>query len=216
MKVVEDFELLDVSLYAEGLGRLGVPLRGTAETEPLEVPEGTVISVGITFRLGRDIDTVIFEDVRERGGELLGTTRTVLGGFRAGGPYEVRLPPERLPVGRAHCGVYEMTGHFTDGEGRRLAVEHHWMRLTHQSAAPRPRAARHAVGARPAAAGSWHPPAGSPAGAPGGAPAGTPAGAPAGTATGAPAGTATGAPAGTPAASPTGSSGRHGRPAQAG
>lgn len=133
---VTDFELVDVSLHTEELGTFVVPLLGHEETEPVELPEGAVVSVGLTFRLGRPIDTVVFEDTRERDGAMLGNTRTVLGGFRPGGPYEVRLPPERLPVGRAHCGVYVVTGRFSDGDDdRELAVERHRIRVTHQPAA---------------------------------------------------------------------------------
>ncbi|GAA3387578.1 hypothetical protein GCM10017752_04240 [Streptomyces roseoviridis] len=135
---MKDFELLDVSLYTEELGRLEVPLREDGpggDPEPLTLPEGAVVSVGLTFRLGREIDGVAFEDSRFRDGAVLGSTRTVLGGFRAGGPYEVRLPAERLPVGRAHCGIYEVTGRFTDGGGQELALERHRVRVVHQPAA---------------------------------------------------------------------------------
>ncbi|MFI8966458.1 hypothetical protein ACIGO8_30595 [Streptomyces sp. NPDC053493] len=130
-----DFELVDVSLYSDELGRVEVPLRDPAGAEPLDVPEGAVVSVGLTFRLGREIDGLVFEDTRSKDDVVLAATRTVLGGFRPGGPYEVRLPPERLPVGRAHCGVYDVAGRFTDGDGRELAVEHHRLSLTHQPAA---------------------------------------------------------------------------------
>ncbi|MFJ9824263.1 hypothetical protein ACIRSU_07780 [Streptomyces sp. NPDC101160] len=131
-----DFELVDVSLHTEELGTFVVPLLDPEDTEPVELPEGAVVSVGLTFRLGRAIDTVVFEDTRERDGAVLGTNRTPLGGFRPGGPYEVRLPPERLPVGRTHCGVYVVTGRFSDGDDdRELAVERHRIRVTHQPAA---------------------------------------------------------------------------------
>ncbi|MFE1381638.1 hypothetical protein ACFW6S_22110 [Streptomyces sp. NPDC058740] len=124
------FELLDVSLYTKE-GRLQVPLRAAEDSEPPALPEGTVVSLGLTFRLGEEIEGVTFEDSRVRDGVALGGTRTVLGGFRAGGPYEVRLPAERLPVGRAHCGVYEVSGRIQDGQGRELALEHHRLRVTH-------------------------------------------------------------------------------------
>lgn len=124
------FELLDVSLYTKE-GRLEVPLRAVEDGEPPSLPEGSVVSLGLTFRLGEEIEGVTFEGSRVRDGVVLGSTRTVLGSFRAGGPYEVRLPAERLPVGRTHCGVYEMAGRFQDGEGRELALEHHRLRITH-------------------------------------------------------------------------------------
>ncbi|MFG2116002.1 hypothetical protein ACGFRB_25780 [Streptomyces sp. NPDC048718] len=136
---MQDFELLDVSLYVEELGRLGIPLGDSGAKGPLEIPEGSVVSLGLTFRLGRDIDAMVFEDTRESDGEQIGSSRTALGGFRTGGPYEVRLPPERLPEGRAHCGVYDVTGRVVDGEGRPLAEEHHRIEVTHEPEAHGPR-----------------------------------------------------------------------------
>ncbi|MGW0122048.1 hypothetical protein [Streptomyces sp. NPDC003327] len=140
-----DFTLLDVSLYTDELGRLAVPLArlrgGGAEPPTLDLPEGAVLGVGLRFRLGRDVDGLAFEETRTRAwalsveGESLSATRTVLGGFRAGGPYELRLPPERLPVGREGCAVYEVTGRFTDGEGHELARERHRFRVVHRSPA---------------------------------------------------------------------------------
>ncbi|MEV6329173.1 hypothetical protein [Streptomyces sp. NPDC051909] len=131
------FELVDLCLHTEDLGRLEVPLWGDNDgvgAEPLDLPEGTVISVGLTFRLGRDIEGLTFEETRVRDGTVLSTARTVLGGFRTGGPYEVRLPAERLPLGRAHCGVYVVTSRFTDGDGRELLTLRHRMRLVPQPA----------------------------------------------------------------------------------
>ncbi|MBD0708270.1 hypothetical protein BU197_07615 [Streptomyces sp. CBMA291] len=98
------FEREAVSPHTEGLGRLDVPLRGAEGGGPLVLPEGTVVSVGLTFRLGREIDGLAFEEVRARNGTVLSTARTVLGGFRPGGSYEVRLPTERLPMGQAYRG----------------------------------------------------------------------------------------------------------------
>ncbi|MGA5063830.1 hypothetical protein ACPB9E_08610 [Streptomyces exfoliatus] len=144
---MKDFELLDISLYTEEPDRRVVPLRGpdtpdapdalgTPDIPAIpELPEGAVLSIGLTFRLGREIAGVAFEDSRIREGTVLATTRTVLGGFRTGGPYEVRLPPERLPVGRAYRGIYELTGRFTDGDGRELQVVHRRLRVVHQPAA---------------------------------------------------------------------------------
>ncbi|MER5311314.1 hypothetical protein ABT034_26395 [Streptomyces sp. NPDC002773] len=141
-----DFTLLDISLYTEEPDRRVVTLRGLDAPETPEIPEGAVLSVGLTFRLGREIEGVAFEDSRVREGKVLATVRTVLGGFRAGGPYEVRLPPERLPVGRAHRGVYELTGRFTDGDGRELTVAHHRIRVVCQPAAHKRWAATMAPG----------------------------------------------------------------------
>ncbi|MGW7307311.1 hypothetical protein ACWGI1_17225 [Streptomyces sp. NPDC054835] len=129
---MDGFELVDLSVYTEELGRLRVVPSGGTGTAPLLLPEGAVINIGITFRLGREVDGLTFEETRTLDGTELPTVRTVLGGFRTGGPYEVRLPPERLPVGRAHCGLYEVTCRFTDGDGRELAALRHRMRLVHQ------------------------------------------------------------------------------------
>ncbi|WP_282692535.1 hypothetical protein [Streptomyces sp. CC208A] len=138
-----DFRLLDVSLHTEDQGRLGVPLGGQGTVEPLVLAEGTVVSLGLTFRLGLDIDGLAFEEERARDGRILATTRTALGSFRCGGPYEVRLPPLRMPVGRAHLGLYRVTGRLTDGRGRELAREAHDVCLVPQGAPPpaRPAAA---------------------------------------------------------------------------
>lgn len=125
--------LLDVSLHTEEQGRLPVALGGGA---PLVLGEGTVVSVGLTFRLGGEVDGLTFEEERARDGRILSTTRTLLGDFRRGGPYEVWLPPQRMPVGRAHCGVYRMTGRLTDATGRELAREDHDLRLVHLSGTP--------------------------------------------------------------------------------
>ncbi|MFJ5708445.1 MULTISPECIES: hypothetical protein [unclassified Streptomyces] len=128
--------LLDVSLHTEEQGRLAVALGGAVDAAPLVLGEGTVVSVGLTFRLGGEVDGLTFEEERARDGRVLATTRTLLGDFRGGGPYEVWLPPQRMPVGRAHCGVYRMTGRLIDGTGRELAREDHDLRLVHLSGAP--------------------------------------------------------------------------------
>ncbi|MFG3192849.1 hypothetical protein [Streptomyces omiyaensis] len=131
------FRLLDVSLHTDGRGRLRVALGGgSADTAPLLLSEGSVVSVGLTFRLEREVDGLAFEAERARDGLVLAATRTLLGGFRRGGPYEVRLPPERMPVGRTHCGLYRVTGRLTDGRGHELARESHRVRLVHLEGAP--------------------------------------------------------------------------------
>ncbi|MGW6540114.1 hypothetical protein ACWGBV_27105 [Streptomyces sp. NPDC055051] len=129
--------LLDVSLHTEDRGRLPVVLGGGAvEAVPLVLAEGTVVSVGLTFRLGNAVDALAFEQVCARDGRVLDTVRTLLGGFRRGGPYEVWLPPQRMPVGRTHCGLYRITGRLTDGHGRELAREVHHVRLVHVTGVP--------------------------------------------------------------------------------
>ncbi|MFJ6516694.1 Rho GDP-dissociation inhibitor [Streptomyces filamentosus] len=128
--------LLDVSLHTEDRGRIGVPLED--EAEPLVLAEGTVVSLGLTFRLGEAVDGLVFEEEHARDGGVVDRTRTVLGGFRRGGPYEVWLPPRRLPIGRAHCGLYRVGGRLTDGSGRELARTGHRLRLVHVGATPPP------------------------------------------------------------------------------
>ncbi|MFH8255338.1 hypothetical protein ACH4MA_13005 [Streptomyces roseolus] len=134
--------LLDVSLHTEEQGRHAVALGARAEEPgPLRVPEGAVVSVGLTFLVDHAIDGLTFEERRTGDDHLPVTTRTALGGFRRGGPYEVRLPPRRMPVGRAHCGLYRVTGRLTDGEGHELARADHELLLVHLTGAPEARTA---------------------------------------------------------------------------
>ncbi|MEU8879274.1 hypothetical protein [Streptomyces hydrogenans] len=131
------FRLLDVALHTEEWGRLTVALEGGPDhDEPLVLGEGTKVSVGLTFRSDRAVDGLTYEERRTREGRGPATTRTLLGGFRGGGPYEVWLPPRRMPEGRAHCGLYRITGRLTDGHGRELARVDHHVRLVHLSGTP--------------------------------------------------------------------------------
>ncbi|WP_405861687.1 hypothetical protein OG361_40035 [Streptomyces sp. NBC_00090] len=125
------FELLNVALTSEEWGTHIVPpdARGG---EPVELPEGAVLTVALTFRVAEAIDGLAVEETRRYGGNVIGTTRTALGGFRAGGPYEIQLPSERLPVGRASCGTYEVTARFVAADGRELARESHRFRIVHR------------------------------------------------------------------------------------
>ncbi|MEU0398792.1 hypothetical protein ABZ318_00795 [Streptomyces sp. NPDC006197] len=134
------FELTRVSLAQEERGTAVLPLDG--DGDPVELPEGGTLSLALAFRVGEAVDGLVFEETRRYAGKVIGTTRTTLGGYRAGGPYEVHLPPERLPVGRTNCGVYEVTGRFTDSTGRVLGREHHRFRLVHQPVQQPVRAAR--------------------------------------------------------------------------
>ncbi|WP_137990788.1 hypothetical protein [Streptomyces vilmorinianum] len=138
------FELMGVALVSDELGRVAVPL-DTGGREVVDLPEGAVVSVALTFRVGEEVDGLAFEEERWRAGHLVATTRSALGGFRPGGPYEIELPAERLPVGRASCGTYDVRGRFTDAEDRELARESHRLRIVHQrpSAAPRGVRRRH-------------------------------------------------------------------------
>ncbi|MFD4372898.1 hypothetical protein [Streptomyces sp. NPDC058486] len=114
-------ELVDLALVSDELGTFTVPLAGPDADVPHELPEGAAVSIALAFRLTADIDGLVFETIRTRGGEEPAVRRDVLGGFRSGGPYEIRLPPERLPQGRAHCGMYEVAGRFIDAAGREHA-----------------------------------------------------------------------------------------------
>ncbi|MFG2331643.1 hypothetical protein ACGFMM_18655 [Streptomyces sp. NPDC048604] len=127
-----DFELIDVSLVSDGFERLHLPL-GEERGEPVALPAGAVVSVVLAFRTEAEIDGLKFDETRysDDGNRIAACTHT-LGGFRAGGPYEVRLPPERLPVGPASGGRYDATGRFVDGDGRELARETHSFRIVPQ------------------------------------------------------------------------------------
>ncbi|WP_369147766.1 hypothetical protein [Streptomyces sp. R44] len=133
------FELLEVALAPDerGAREPSPDLRAAGE---VELPEGATVSLALTFRLAEGVEGLVFEETRRYAGEVIGTQRTALGGFRAGGPYEIHLPPERLPVGRANCGTYEAEGRFLDAEGRVLAREDHRFRLVHQAAPAEPTA----------------------------------------------------------------------------
>ncbi|WP_190344221.1 hypothetical protein [Streptomyces venezuelae] len=125
------FELVDVALVSDELGRLTVPLDGR-DAGPFELPEGAVVTVALSFRVHREVDGLSFTLNRWREGYLVSSNQIPVGSFRPGGPYEVHLPAERLPVGRAACGVYDVTGIFTDGDGRELSRESHSFRIVHQ------------------------------------------------------------------------------------
>ncbi|MFE7547902.1 rho GDP-dissociation inhibitor [Streptomyces gardneri] len=122
------FGLVNLALASDEWGTRVVPV-DTRRRVPVELAEGAVVALALTFRVDEAVDGLAFEETRRFDGGVVGTTRTVLGGFRAGGPYEVRLPPERLPIGRASHGTYEVTGRFVDGAGREHAREVHRFRI---------------------------------------------------------------------------------------
>ncbi|MFG2642040.1 hypothetical protein ACGFYP_13865 [Streptomyces sp. NPDC048370] len=124
------FQLMGVDLVSDEFGRIAVPLSAKGR-EVVDVPEGTVVGVALTFRTGKEIDGLTFVEERSHEGRVIATDRSVLGGFRPGGPYEIQLSTERLPVGRG-CGTYDVTGRFLDAEGKELARESHSFRIVHR------------------------------------------------------------------------------------
>ncbi|MFB7512626.1 hypothetical protein [Streptomyces sp. NPDC056144] len=127
------FELVHVVLAANGGSTHVVPL-DAPDHDPVDLPEGAVVSVTLVFRVMEDLDGLAFETSRRADGGVVAESRTTLGGYRAGGPYEVVLPAERLPVGHASLGTYEVTGRFVDGDGREHARELHRFRIVPQTA----------------------------------------------------------------------------------
>ncbi|MFH9725102.1 hypothetical protein ACH4M4_19355 [Streptomyces sp. NPDC017254] len=125
-------ELMALTLVSGELGTFTVPLEGPGGDIPYELPGGSVVSIALTFRLGADTDGLIFETIRVGEGEDPVGTRSALGSFRAGGPYEIRLPPERLPLGRAHCGTYDVTARISDAAGVEHARVKHRFTLVHR------------------------------------------------------------------------------------
>ncbi|MFF9499851.1 hypothetical protein [Streptomyces sp. NPDC014656] len=126
------FTLLEVALFSEDRGRLSL-LPAPEGRLPVELPDGGVMAVSLTFRVGEQTEGLAYEEERRRDGQVVMTSRHLLGGFRPGGPYEIRLPAERLPVGRANCATYEVTGRFVDAEGHELARERQSFELVHRS-----------------------------------------------------------------------------------
>ncbi|MFI9585412.1 hypothetical protein ACIHCQ_26950 [Streptomyces sp. NPDC052236] len=122
------FELLSVSLHAEGHHDplVALPLPGS----PFALKEGAEIRVTLTFRLGKPVEGLKFVDVRERQGVVVATNEVMLGCYRPGGPYEVVLPPERLPSGHLARDTYQVKGTFVDADGHVLGYGNHCFRIT--------------------------------------------------------------------------------------
>ncbi|MFK0257121.1 hypothetical protein [Streptomyces sp. NPDC090445] len=137
-----DFHLVDMALHAEGEGCPGTGPR-PERSDPVELPEGALVTLCIVFRLGRDVDGLAYTETRVRDGTVEAAQETQLGGFRAGGPYEIHLQPERLPMGHAAIGAYEVHGVFTDRHRRPLASAYRRYRIV---PAPEP-GQRHGQGA---------------------------------------------------------------------
>ncbi|MGW6570139.1 hypothetical protein [Streptomyces sp. NPDC054975] len=152
------FQLMGVALVSDEFGRIAVPLSSEGR-EAVELPEGAVIGVALSFLTGEEVDGLTFVEERSHEGQVIATARNVLGGFRPGGPYEIQLPAERLPIGRG-CGTYEVTGRFLDAEGRELARESHRFRIVHRGPADVPSSWRRhhrSTTATPPSPGTAHP-----------------------------------------------------------
>ncbi|MGW1251590.1 hypothetical protein [Streptomyces sp. NPDC002535] len=107
-----------------------------------------MVSIVLTFRLGTDTDGLIFETISVREGEQPVTRRSALGSFRTGGPYEIRLPPERLPLGRGHCGTYDVTARMSDAAGIEHARVKHRFTLVHRLPGSASQGDPHRIGLR--------------------------------------------------------------------
>jgi hypothetical protein len=123
---ISQFELLSVTLYAEGHDDpLVPPLPGS----PVVLKEGAEIRIKLIFRIGRPVEGLKFVAGRERQGSVVGITEVTLGCYRPGGPYEVVLPPERLPSGHLARDTYQLRGTFVDADRHVLGEESHSFRI---------------------------------------------------------------------------------------
>ncbi|WP_328666006.1 rho GDP-dissociation inhibitor [Streptomyces sp. NBC_00322] len=131
-----EFELLHVTLQAEGHDDLVVALPTSDESEaspqpaPFSLREGAEIRITLVFRVGRAVERLKFVDERKRQGAVVGKTEVMLGSFRPGGPYELVLPLERLPIGHLARDTYEVTGTFVDADDNVLGYETHRFEIT--------------------------------------------------------------------------------------
>ncbi|GFH38160.1 hypothetical protein [Streptomyces pacificus] len=138
MDVTSDFELLGMTIQVEGRPdmpvRLTPPDGGSAgpPSAPLVLREGSEFRVRLEFVVGsgRDLEGLRFVDERTRQGVTVGRQEILLGDYRRGGPYEIVLPPERLPIGHMARDVYQVTGTIADKDGRILGRESHSFEIT--------------------------------------------------------------------------------------
>ncbi|MFD7321607.1 hypothetical protein ACFV9D_11070 [Streptomyces sp. NPDC059875] len=114
--------LLGLALRFTGPGdiTLPVPPSGSAPA-PFTVKEGAEFRAVVRFRVeGPSVTGLKVVDVRTKDGAEIGRREVALGDFRHGGPYDLELPPERVPSGPRARGVYEVYAALVDGEGRTL------------------------------------------------------------------------------------------------
>ncbi|MGW7369971.1 hypothetical protein ACWGI8_42760 [Streptomyces sp. NPDC054841] len=139
MNSPSDFELLGVTIQVEGHADMPVPVPSAEHPDavpppptPLVLREGAEFRVRLEFGVGsgHDLEGLRFIDERTRQGVTVGHQEILLGDYRSGGPYEIVLPPERLPIGHMARDTYQVTGTFVDVTGRILGRETHSFEIT--------------------------------------------------------------------------------------
>ncbi|QGZ47523.1 hypothetical protein GPZ77_03165 [Streptomyces sp. QHH-9511] len=114
--------LLGLALQFPGREDIFVPVppKGTTPT-PFTLKEGTECRAVVRFRVdGPSVTGLKVIDVRSMSGVEIGGREVMLGDFRRGGPYELALPPERVPSGPRARGIYDVYAALIDAEGRVL------------------------------------------------------------------------------------------------
>ncbi|MET9378328.1 hypothetical protein ACFYV5_10480 [Streptomyces sp. NPDC003035] len=114
--------LLGLALRFSGPGDISMAVPPTeAASGPFTVKEGAEFRAVVSFRVdGPSVTGLKVIDVRTRNGVELGGREVMLGDFRHGGPYELELPPDRVPSGPRARGVYDVYAALADAEGRVL------------------------------------------------------------------------------------------------
>ncbi|MFB7369571.1 hypothetical protein ACFC0D_06990 [Streptomyces sp. NPDC056222] len=114
--------LLGLALRFTGPGDISLPVPPSgAAPEPFTVKEGAEFRAVVRFRVeGPSVTGLRVVDQRSKDGAELGGVDVVLGNFRHGGPYDLELPPERVPSGPRARGVYDVSASLVDGDGRVL------------------------------------------------------------------------------------------------
>lgn len=115
-------QLLGLTLQFTGPDVLSVSIPPSEKTAgPFTLKEGMEFRAVVSFRVdGPSVSGLRVVDVRTRAGAELGSREVVLGDFRNGGPYELALPPERVPSGPRARGLYDVYAALIDGAGHRL------------------------------------------------------------------------------------------------
>ncbi|GGT13063.1 hypothetical protein [Streptomyces purpureus] len=119
-------QLLGLDLQFTIHEEISVPLPspGAAAVEkPFVLKEGVECRVVIRFEVtGPSVTGLRVLDVREMEGAEISRREVHLGDFRQGGPYELALPPERIPSGRRAQGRYDVHASLLDADDRVLDV----------------------------------------------------------------------------------------------